>query len=494
MMGYAATAADLARGPELDELRTGDLARRNEAGLIEIVGRRSRFAKVFGLRVDLAAVESAAASADREVWCLEGEDCLLAACLGDPDHVRPLLCRAAGLPPVAVQVRQVDALPRTPTGKPDYPALQQLLQPSATHAASVAELYAAVLGRDVSRIGPRDTFVGLGGDSLSYVAAAAALERLLGTLPPDWHRTPIADLRPRSGGPRRWQATDTTVLLRALAIIIIVGSHIGVMDIRGGAHLLIAIAGWNFARFRLQTALPRRAEVRAALRSVARIAVPATVWLSAVVIIGSEYSPTVLFGTNLFGPDQRAPEWRYWYVEALVLVLLAAIALLAVPAVHGLHRRRPFGLAMAVLAAALALRYPLTAEDGPTELYTPVAVGWLFAAGWALAQAPSQRSRMLVLAVTAVGLVGYFDDAWRGVLVLLGIALVAVRPTVPVPAVLVPLVTALAAASLWIYLTHWQVYPPLADWGALALLVSLAAGVAASRAEDAVRRRMVRSL
>ena len=57
MMGYAHTAADLARGCELSELRTGDLARRTADGLFEVVGRRSRFAKVVGLRVDLDQVE-----------------------------------------------------------------------------------------------------------------------------------------------------------------------------------------------------------------------------------------------------------------------------------------------------------------------------------------------------------------------------------------------------------------------------------------------------
>ncbi|MEO6627011.1 MAG: AMP-binding protein, partial [Aquihabitans sp.] len=51
MMGYAAVEADLASGDNLDELRTGDLARRGTDGLFEVVGRRSRFIKPFGVRV-----------------------------------------------------------------------------------------------------------------------------------------------------------------------------------------------------------------------------------------------------------------------------------------------------------------------------------------------------------------------------------------------------------------------------------------------------------
>ena len=42
MLGYAESPADLRLGRTVDELRTGDIARRGADGLYEIVGRRSR--------------------------------------------------------------------------------------------------------------------------------------------------------------------------------------------------------------------------------------------------------------------------------------------------------------------------------------------------------------------------------------------------------------------------------------------------------------------
>ena len=45
MLGYAESPADLGRGRDISELRTGDLGRRTPEGLIEIVGRVSRIAK-----------------------------------------------------------------------------------------------------------------------------------------------------------------------------------------------------------------------------------------------------------------------------------------------------------------------------------------------------------------------------------------------------------------------------------------------------------------
>ena len=83
MMGYAREPADLALGPTVDLLRTGDLARRHPNGMYEIVGRRSRFAKMYGLRIDLQRVEDALRDRGVTAICTEGDGLLLVAMLID---------------------------------------------------------------------------------------------------------------------------------------------------------------------------------------------------------------------------------------------------------------------------------------------------------------------------------------------------------------------------------------------------------------------------
>ena len=61
------------------------------------------------------------------------------------------------------------------------------------------------------------------------------------------------------------------------------------------------------------------------------------------------------------------------------------------------------------------------------------------------------------------------------------LALVWVR-AIPLPRLAVPLVVTVAGASLFVYLTHWQVYPPFeqsAPW--LGTLLSFVVGVIAYR-------------
>ena len=86
MMGYANSAADLGKGPELDELRTGDIALRKSNGLYQIVGRAARFVKLFGIRVDLQRIESVL-EADGLAVCATGTDDQLVVAVEGSDRV-----------------------------------------------------------------------------------------------------------------------------------------------------------------------------------------------------------------------------------------------------------------------------------------------------------------------------------------------------------------------------------------------------------------------
>ena len=173
--------------------------------MFELVGRRSRFIKPFGLRIDLDVVERALA-ADGIDAVATGDDAhlVVGAPDADRDDIRTRLVARTGLPAGAITVVG-GPVPRTSSGKVDHAALLDAAaddRPASELPAgpSVAAVYAAVLGRpDVT---PSSTFVTLGGDSLSYVECSLRLEQRLGCLPADWHLRTVADLerlRPRPG-------------------------------------------------------------------------------------------------------------------------------------------------------------------------------------------------------------------------------------------------------------------------------------------------------
>jgi surface polysaccharide O-acyltransferase-like enzyme len=94
----------------------------------------------------------------------------------------------------------------------------------------------------------------------------------------------------------------------------------------------------------------------------------------------------------------------------------------------------------------------------------PYMIFWLFALGWLAQRAQSTWQRVAVSVVLAVTLTGYFpDEPVRGLVVQVGLLMLIWLPTLPVPRLTARLLRGLAAASLWIYLTHWVVWPFLLD-------------------------------
>ncbi|MEV6811363.1 AMP-binding protein [Micromonospora sp. NPDC051296] len=497
MLGYAETPADLALGRTVDELRTGDLARRGPAGLYEIVGRRSRFAKILGLRIDPERVEALLSRHGVAATCVGGDDELVVAVVGEADarSVRRLVAEEVGLPPRAVRVLVLAELPRLASGKPDLAGLRALATtppattpPAATPAGDagspgdrtavgdLCRLYAEVLDRDDIR--PELSFVDLGGDSLSYVEMSVRLEQELGHLPANWHTLPIAALRAPQRPRGRRRSLETSVALRAAAIVLIVGSHIPLFTVTGGAHLLLGVAGFNFARFQL-TAAGRRDRLRQIGASLARIVLPTMAWIGAVMLFNDQYRvSTLLLVHSLFGPDDARTEWHFWFVEAVVYLLVGLAALVALRRVDRLERRHPFALPMGLTVLGLLGRYDVFGLDARYDLPAALVAGWLFTLGWAAARADGFGQRLLVTAAAAVTVPGFFGQPSREALIVAGFALLVWLPTVPSLGVVNRVAGVLAASSLYIYLTHWQVYPHLRDWPLVALAASLAVGIA----------------
>lgn len=494
MMGYADAPDDLATGHTVEALRTGDLARRRPDGLYEVVGRISRFVKLFGLRIDLQRVETALQNAGVTAICAEGDGALLVAATDRPAgcDVALVAANASGLPRSAVRVLDVDEIPRLPSGKPDLLGVRALADRTAAterDAADLRVLFADVLHLDAASIDPRASFVDLGGNSLSYVAMSVRLERALGHLPADWPRLPLRDLEATRRYRRWWGTTlETSVALRAVAIVLVVGSHAGLYTLWGGAHVLLGIAGYNFGRFCL-TPLPRAQRARHLVSTIGWIAGPAVAWVAIALVITDDYTASNLLLANKFlGPDDSMTAGRLWFVEVLVWVLVALALVCATPVADRLERRRPFAWACAFVALGLAVRF-----DGfgmGREAWFTVLAFWFFAIGWAASKATTTWQRAAVTVLLAVGIVGYFGNPNRELLVFTGLALLIWLPAIRCPSAFTVAAGVLAEASLLIYLVHYQVYPLFGEHRLLGVVASLVVGVVLTTLLTLARRRI----
>ena len=126
-LGYAECGEDLAKGDELKgRLVTGDMARFDDDGFYYIVGRKKRFLKIYGNRVNL----------DETDRLIKAEFNIEAACAGVDDHmyifvtdsnkadsVRDYVIGKTKLNPAAFKVVVIDEIPKNDSGKTLYKEL-----------------------------------------------------------------------------------------------------------------------------------------------------------------------------------------------------------------------------------------------------------------------------------------------------------------------------------------------------------------------------------
>ena len=405
-----------------------------------------------------------------------------------------LLAGELCLPRHAVVVRRVGTFPLTASGKTDYPALAAHVDVSTAAApADVRAMYADVLGR--ADAGPDTSFVDLGGDSLSFVEVSLRLEQLLGHLPPHWQQRTIGELTELRRRPRRRLVDfELPIALRALAIFLVVGSHTEWFALEGGSHLLLALVGFNVARFQL-AAGTRRTHLTRLGRSLRDLLVPSVLWIGGLALLTGMYAwPTVLMLNGVVGGDRWDEQWQFWFLEAATWSLVGLAAVLAVPRLHRFEREQPWRFGLVWLGLALVVRLVETGvRAGAVERYSVAVVAWCVALGYLIARATTLRQRLLVSLLVPACTLGFFGEPVRELVVIAGLLLLVWVPRLWLPRLVARVVGIVASASLFIYLTHWVVYPPLdADHDVLAALASIVVGIAAWWSYGTARRALGR--
>lgn len=129
-MGYATKGEDLALGDERHgKLETGDVAIRDKSGCYTIVGRKKRFLKVFGKRVNLQEVEQLVRQTygSLEVACAGMDDHIYLFVVGEKDigEIKQFLSEKMGIHPTAFTVKYIQEIPKNASGKTIYRELEK---------------------------------------------------------------------------------------------------------------------------------------------------------------------------------------------------------------------------------------------------------------------------------------------------------------------------------------------------------------------------------
>lgn len=463
MLGYAESREDLARGREVEILKTGDLAVRTTDGLFKIVGRTKRFIKLFGLRINLDEIERQLIAAGHVATCA-GDDTRLAVAVTTasvPETVTAWIAERYGLPPSVIDVRQIVEIPRLANDKTDYRALLALFATPRTGIdttrkplarKSIRDVYARVFGAEIATSDA--SFVSLGGSSLTYVEVSIEIEDLLGFLPPKWEYLSLAELEAIQPHAKSVATLDSDVFWRAISIMLVVINHSFIFNLGATAFLLL-LAGVNFSRF--QGPHLSQGDAGKVLRNVwTGILIPYFLIAGLFMVWkGKVMWPSLLLYANFLPTSGFL--LPYWFLCVLAQVTVLLVVLSRIGGVRRFMARHPFGFGLAFYGTALLANRIGFAFWRDAEMYLNFTERnlHLLALGWVVFNAVSRQQRLFASSLLFVSalLVSYANPLANVPLLGGGLMLIWIRK-VPLPALARRLLAAVSASSLYIYLLH----------------------------------------
>ncbi len=479
MLGYALAAGDLAKGRELNELRTGDLAVRTPDGLYKIVGRKSRFIKLFGLRISLDETEALLESQGIRAIAA-GDDELLALAIlsqGQNETARDFLTSRLSVPPSAIHTAFYPNAPTLPSGKFDYQAIlrtakTEIEAPRPKSSTTILSYFEHTFPNE--EVSASHSFISLGGDSLRYVRLSLELEEKLGALPDRWEEMSIAKLEaldPRPTPKYRWwqlRTIESEIVIRTAAIMAVVVNHASTLTVGGGAHVLLMLSGYNFSKYQ-RTRLTSGNGKDTLISFIRNIIVPYYAIMIAYFALNANIDiPSLFLVSNFFGRTANFLE-PYWFLEVMLQIVAIFVCLFLLPAVRQAAARNPWRFGLGLLAISLAIKAAAFALFGHHSLQdrTPDAVFYMFAFGWCLHQANTQPRRLL-LTLAAAGIVtlqlvgpdwlwdrfAFPSNISHALWFALSVALILWSPRILIPSWAHGAIALIAASSFYIYLTH----------------------------------------
>jgi acyl-CoA synthetase (AMP-forming)/AMP-acid ligase II len=469
MLGYAECRADLAKPRDTVALRTGDMAQRQENGYFKIVGRLSRFIKLYGLRINLDEIEGQLRHAGYQVYCTGNDQTLALFYTDSLDEaaLKAFIHERYKVQTSHIFLMKLADVPLLSSGKVNYRALSALIAPeksNTTSKLSVRSMFAEALGNKIP-LRDTDSFTSIGGDSLSYLNISLQLEEALGYLPEEWERMSIHELellRPTRSA-LMWLPVETIV--RNVAIFSVVANHLVDAKLDGGAIVLILLVGYSLAKYDGDR-LPSSRLVNFFWSKLSRILVLYYfIVFSYFIATWGQYSladalPWLLLVPNY--DELSTSLYAYWFIGAYAQLVLLVAAVWQLPAIRRIfsERKTSFGYVALLVGFVIAL---IAERETPASLLyrNTFAIFHVCMLGWCAFFAKSLQEKAIVSACAVLSVILFWSNPnveWKPIyfdlFFLAGCLSVTWLGRVPVPRAIGSFLMWMASISFYIYIMH----------------------------------------
>lgn len=518
-LGYVEGGEVKHREAPADIYYTGDRGYHLPDGDIQLLGRQDDQIKIRGYRVDLSEITAAMLTHPRVKAAIAlPSDCrtkvrAFAVVEGRETDIEQDVLELLGrrLPSYMVpsSIEALEAMPLLPNGKidraalkartPERPTESNPIRPASPKERALVQQWNSVLGR--SDLTPGSSFISVGGDSLSYVQLYLATEQVIGVVPPGWHLMSLGEIAATTAPARRFFSNvDTSMIIRAVSISLVVAGHFSLLRYGGGAtSALFLVSGFMIGDHQLWEVFSKKT-VKPILKLLLNVTIPVALFSYALflmkVLTGRPPSwSLILFDKNFFSYTPAEKQFFLWYVHCMMQMLLILCVSILAFGKNKLSPDRKWTFLVASFGVACVFRYAfplLVFTDYPSASADPLHVVNLLPTthyatlilGAMTACADTARRRAFTIAAALLYAAATYLTlevmSWLFILAS-AITLLNLR-RLPVPKLLGRVVIMLSGGSLFIYLTHYYFRlglkavgaPP---WPLLHTLCALAGGI-----------------
>jgi hypothetical protein len=327
----------------------------------------------------------------------------------------------------------------------------------------IVEGFEKTLGFKIHNI--NETFIDLGGDSLSFIRASLVVEKAIGWLPESWESISINELsKLEKKQSQLYIKLPLPILFRAISIIFVVLNHIG-QSLVASTGVLFVVAGLSFGKFQMQSIL-QRASIRPIFPMIFKIAIPTIAFTIFRGVVEHDLNIYNILLVGTFLPASVNAGKNYWFIDMLIASLFALAFIFSVNLIRTYMKQRSF-LTLYILTFVVMIINVMQLKLNLLGSYQsglfPLSYLWLMFLGISMNYASTIQKKvsitmlLLTYLVISENVLNYHDTKFEMYFIVSVLALIYIN-NIFIPKFIAPLVMSIASCSLFIYILNIPVH------------------------------------
>jgi len=250
---------------------------------------------------------------------------------------------------------------------------------------------------------------------------------------------------------------DIPTVLRFIAISMIVANHFKLFDYGGGgAYFLMAMVGYNIATFKLNKVLTSNSVLPIVIMIV-KVSIPCILYT---LLLHLYYGPfrweDILMVAN-FIPERHPNGFSYWFIEVYIQLQLILLVLLSIKPVRRFLLKDIKVALLLFIVFSCSIFFLSEAIWNADHLYrrVPWLILWLPAFGCGARFTESWLEKGLLVAGFTIMTFLFYGEL--NYYLIISFLFLALKLPFRLPRIIMTPINYIAAGSLFIYLTHFQI-------------------------------------